>query len=251
MEINGKTVLVTGGGSGLGAGAVARCAQSGAQVAVLDRSRQDAEEVSARVADPTAAFEADVADTDAVAEAIAQVIERYGTIDVLVNAAGVAPAGKTVSRGKALELAEFRQAIDVNLIGMFDVTRQAAAHMINNQPDADGERGVVVNVSSGAAWAGGKGQAAYSASKAGVIGMMLPIARDLAPHGIRVCTIAPGPFETAMASGFSDEVRAGMQASVLFPQRLGTPEDFAGLVAHVVENPFINATTLSIDGGCR
>jgi NAD(P)-dependent dehydrogenase (short-subunit alcohol dehydrogenase family) len=163
----------------------------------------------------------------------------------------VGTAGKTVSRGRALPLAEFRAVISVNLIGLFDVTRRCSELMVGNDPGDDGERGVIINVSSGAAWQGQKGQAAYAASKAGVIGLMLPVARDLAEHGIRVVTIAPGLFETGMSAGLPEKVIAGLERMVLYPERLGNPDEFAELVGHIVANRYLNAATVSLDAGAR
>lgn len=251
MNINNKVVLVTGGGSGLGEATAQVFSKLGATVAVLDRSFEAAERVVEGLAGDGLAIDVDVTDEGSVEQAMKEIDSKFGEVSVCVNAAGIAPAAKIVSRGVAMDLSDFRTAIDVNLIGLFDVTRLCAERMIRNEPDEHGERGVIVNVSSGAAWQGGKGQAAYSASKAGVIGMMLPVARDLAPHGIRVVSIAPGVFDTQMSAGFNSEVREQLISAVLNPARFGRPEEFANLVCHVVNNAYLNATVLSVDGGVR
>jgi 3-hydroxyacyl-CoA dehydrogenase / 3-hydroxy-2-methylbutyryl-CoA dehydrogenase len=252
MEINETTTaVVTGGGSGLGAAAATRLAALGATVAVLDRDEVAAKKTAD--ANPERMFPVgvDVADEDSVSAAFEVIGARFDHINILVSAAGVAPAGKVVSGGKPLPMKDFRSAIEVNLIGLFDVLRRCAALMTASAPGPEGERGVIVNVSSGAAFQGMKGQASYSASKAGVIGLMLPVARDLARHGIRVVTISPGLFETGMSAGFTPEVVAEVSERILYPARLGNPEEFAGIVTHIVENRYLNATTLSLDAGAR
>lgn len=251
MEIRDKVALVTGAGSGLGRATALALADAGARVAALDRNRGGAQRTVDQMAGHGLAVEVDVADEESVGDAFDAVTDAFETIHICVNAAGIAPAGKVISRGRALPLADFRRIIDINLIGLFDVVRRCAEHMATNDPGPDGERGVFVNVSSGAAWQGQKGQAGYAASKAGIIGMMLPLARDLADHGIRVVTIAPGIFETGLSAGFPETVRTALQQLVLYPSRFGDPEEFAQLVNHIVTNRYLNATTLSLDGGAR
>jgi NAD(P)-dependent dehydrogenase (short-subunit alcohol dehydrogenase family) len=251
VQISGSNAVVTGGGSGLGAATARRLAACGASVAVLDRDGVAAERVAATVPGRMFAVQVDVADESSVAAAFETITSRFGAVGILVSAAGVATAGKVVSGGKALPLETFRSVIDVNLVGLFDVLRRTAELMVAATPAGGGERGVIVNVSSGAAFQGQKGQAAYAASKAAVIGLMLPVARDLARHGVRVVSIAPGLFETGMSAGFTPELVAQLQAQILYPKRLGNSEEFADLVTHVVENRYLNATTLSIDAGVR
>ncbi len=251
MEIRDKVAFVTGAGSGLGRATALSLAAAGARVAALDLDRKAAQRAVDQMAGQGLAVEIDVAEEESVAGAIGAVTDAFGTVHICVNAAGIAPAGKVISRGRPLPLADFRRVIDINLIGLFDVVRHCAEHMATNDPGPDGERGVFVNVSSGAAWQGQKGQAGYAASKAGVIGLTLPLARDLADHGIRVVTIAPGIFETGMSAGFPETVRAALQQLLLYPSRFGAPEEFAQLVNHIVTNRYLNATTLSLDGGAR
>ncbi|WP_028849855.1 SDR family NAD(P)-dependent oxidoreductase [Thermocrispum municipale] len=251
MDIEGRNAVVTGGASGLGRATVLALARAGARVAVLDRDGDAARQVAEQCDGDLLPVEVDVADEQSVDRAFSAIKEKFGTVHLCVNAAGVATAGKVVSKGQALPLATFRTVIEVNLIGLFDVLRRCSELMAGNDPGADGERGVIINVSSGAAWQGQKGQAAYSASKAGVIGLMLPVARDLAAHGIRVVTIAPGLFQTGMSAGMPEKVLTALEQMVLYPQRLGDPAEFAELVGHIVTNRYLNAATLSIDAGAR
>lgn len=251
MDIQGKTAVVTGGGSGLGEATVSALAHNGARVAILDRDRSAAERVAREVGGDLYPFEVDVADERSVESATESIRAKLDAIHVCVNAAGVATPGKVVSGGQPLPMDNFRKVVETNLIGLFDIVRRCSSWMVRNEPAADGERGVIINVSSGAAWQGQKGQAAYAASKAGVIGMMLPLARDLSQHGVRVVTIAPGIFQTGMAAGIPEKVIRGLEESVLYPQRLGAPEEFGELVEHIVGNRYLNATSLSLDGGAR
>lgn len=251
MDISGRVAVVTGGGSGLGRATARALVDAGARVAVLDRDLDAARAVADGV-DAMAAVHVDVADRTSVTAAIAEVAGLYGRVDVCVNAAGIADAGKVLGKDGPLPIEAFQRVIDVNLVGTFDVLRQCAELMARNDPDGpDGERGVVLNVSSGAAFEGQRGQAAYSASKAGLIGLMLPAARDLARHGIRVVTIAPGLFDTGLLAGATPELLKSLRSVVLNPPRLGDPAEFAALALHVVQNPYLNATTLSIDAGSR
>lgn len=251
MNITDKVILVTGGGSGLGAATARRLAKESALVAVLDYNEAAAAEVASFAPDRMLAVPVDIADEASVEVAFGTVLGRFGTIHGCVSAAGVATAGKTVSRGAPLDMARFKSVIDVNLNGLFDVVRRCAAAMITNEPDENGERGVVINVSSGAAWQGQKGQAAYAASKAAVIGLMLPVARDLAPHGIRVVTVAPGLFRTGMSANFTPELVAELESQVLYPKRMGDPAEFADFALQLFGNRYLNAATFQIDAGAR
>ena len=251
MNIADKIVVVTGAGSGLGAATARRLAKGSAQVAVLDLHAEAAQEVASFAPDRMLPVQVDVADEASVEAAFAKVLERFGSVHGCVSAAGVATAGKTVSRGLALDMARFKSVIDVNLNGLFDVVRRSALAMTCNEPDEHGERGVIVTVSSGAAWQGQSGQAAYAASKAGVIGMMLPIARDLAPHGVRVVTVAPGLFRTGMSDSFAPDLVAELEDQVLFPKRMGAPEEFAEFTLELFQNRYLNAATYQVDAGVR
>lgn len=250
MKLSGRSAVITGAGSGLGRAAAVRLAGLGARVALLDLDPARIEAVAGEIGEAAIATPVDVADPDATARAIATVLDRSGRIDVCVNAAGIATPGLTTNGTEPLPLEAFRRVLNVNLIGLFDVMRLCAQAMTGNEP-VDGERGVIINVSSGAWNQGQRGQAAYAASKAGVVGLTLPVARDLARYGIRVVAVAPGLFETAMASGMSEKVRAGLEQMILNPRRLGEPDEFAALVQHIVENPYLNATTISLDAGAR
>ena len=225
MQIAGKTFLVTGGKSGLGEATVARLESAGAQVEVLDLP------------------ETDVTDEEAVRTRVAACAELHG----VVNCAGIGGGARVVR----FELERFRRIVDVNLIGTFVVVRHAAERMAGNEPDEDGTRGVIVNTASNAAFDGQIGQAAYSASKAGVAGMTLPLARDLASAGIRVVTIAPGPSDTPMVAPMREDIRESLVSQVPFPKRLGRPEEFAALVQHIVENEYLNGEVIRLDGALR
>jgi NAD(P)-dependent dehydrogenase (short-subunit alcohol dehydrogenase family) len=250
MEIEGKVAVVAGGASGLGQATCEKLAECGARVAVLDRDVQAAQAVAARLGEAIA-FEVDVTDTRSVQDAIDATLERFGAVHVNVNTAGVPDGVKIVSRsGEPGSLETFERVIAVNLVGTFNVMRLAVAAMLRNEMQ-DGERGVVVNTASAAAFEGQVGQVAYSASKAGVVGMALPIARDLAGTGVRVNTIAPGLFETPMMGGLPDRVLEQLRGVLLEPPRVGRPQEFAALAAHIVENPYLNAECIRLDAATR
>jgi len=252
MQIQGVGAVVTGGGSGLGEATARALAAQGARVAILDLGRSKGAEVAASLGAAALFREVDVCDEEPVQAALAETADRFGGLHVAVNCAGIGMAGRTVDKsGKPFDLRLFRRTVEVNLVGTFNVTRLAAAQMLHNAPNAGGERGVVVNTASAAAFDGQIGQAAYSASKGGVVGMTLPIARDLAVSGIRVCTIAPGLFATPMLMMLPEPARQALAATVPFPSRLGDPSEFAALVCHVVENPMLNGETIRLDGAVR
>lgn len=251
MDVQGRTAIVTGAASGLGAATADLLVQAGARVGLVDRDGTSLRMMGERLGGAALALEADLTEPEGIRRAVAEVEESFGPPHVLVNAAGIAPARRIVEGDLPSSLDEFRRVIEVNLVATYDMMRWCAAAMAGHEPDPGGERGVIVNVSSGAAWQGQKGQAAYAASKAGVLGLTLPVARDLADSGIRVVAIAPGLFDTAMAQGLPQPVRASLEAMALHPSRLGEPAEFAMLVRHIVENPYLNATTLSIDAGIR
>jgi NAD(P)-dependent dehydrogenase (short-subunit alcohol dehydrogenase family) len=251
MNITEDTIaVVSGGASGLGAAAAQALAKAGAKIVILDRNTQAGAQTAR---DLKGVFiETDVSDPTSVANAMAQIIDRHGALHVAVNCAGIAPAAKTVSKGAAHDPAVFVNTIKVNLIGTFNVASQAAAVMAGNDPlDGDGSRGVIVNTASVAAYEGQVGQVAYAASKGGVVGMTLPMARDLAAQGIRVCAIAPGLFKTPMLEGLPQEVQDSLGAQVPYPSRLGKPSEYAQLVCHIVENQMLNGEVIRLDGAIR
>jgi NAD(P)-dependent dehydrogenase (short-subunit alcohol dehydrogenase family) len=248
MEIAGKVYIVTGGASGLGEGTARMLAAEGGKVVIADlqveRGQAIAAEIGGVFVKCDVSQEADGQATVAAAVAL-------GKLMGLVNCAGIAPAVKTVGKDGAHPLSVFTKTITVNLIGSFNMIRLAAEAMAKNQPEATGERGVLISTASVAAYDGQIGQAAYSASKGGVVGMTLPIARDLARNGIRNMTIAPGIFGTPMMFGMPKEVQQALAASVPFPSRLGTPADYAKLVKHIIENDMLNGEVIRLDGAIR
>ena len=252
MELKDKVAVITGGASGLGRATAERIVAAGGRVALLDLNEELATQTAGELGDAACAFKVDVADEASVQTAVDGVMERFRAIHVNVNCAGIGAAARTLGRDGAMPLATFNFVIGVNLIGTFNTLRLCAEQMAKNDPvNADGERGVIVNTASVAAFDGQIGQAAYSASKAGVAGMTLPIARDLSRNGIRVNTIAPGIFETPMMMGAPDQVRMPLIEMVQFPKRLGDAPEFALLATQIVENPYLNGETIRLDGGIR
>ena len=225
MRIEGRTFLVTGGRSGLGEATAAMLEREGGRVVIADLP------------------ETDVTSEDAVRELVASCDELHGA----VNCAGIGGGARVIG----FPLEQFRRIVEVNLVGTFNVIRHAAEKIAAGEPDEEGTRGVIVNTASNAAFDGQIGQAAYTASKAGVAGMTLPIARDLGKFGIRVCTIAPGPADTPMLSRLRDDIRESLESQIPFPKRLGRPADFAALVKHIVENEYLNGETIRLDGALR
>ncbi len=248
MEIAGVAAVVTGGASGLGEATARRLAAAGAKVTIFDRNGERAEAVAREIGGRAAVV--DVADAGAVEAAFAEAEAAHGVARILVNCAGIGLAMKTVSRGKPHPLDAFEQVIRVNLVGTFNCIRVAAARMVAAEPLGE-ERGVIINTASIAAFDGQIGQAAYSASKGGIVGMTLPIARDLADKRIRVVTIAPGLFLTPLLMSLPEEAREALAASVPHPHRLGRPEEYAMLAEHIVMNPMLNGETIRLDGALR
>ncbi len=248
MDIAGKVFIVTGGASGLGEGTARMLAANGAQVLVADMQDGKGEAVARDIGG--AFVHCDVTQ-EADGQAVVARAVALGTLAGLVNCAGIAPAEKTVGKNGAHALAVFSKAVTVNLIGSFNMIRLAAEAMARNAPLPTGERGVLISTASVAAYDGQIGQAAYAASKGGIVGMTLPIARDLARNGIRNMTIAPGIFGTPMLFGMPQEVQDALAAGVPFPSRLGTPEDYAKLVKHIVENDMLNGEVIRLDGAIR
>ncbi len=251
MELRTVNAVVTGGASGLGRATAERIVNAGGRVAMLDLPTSKGADVAAALGASATFTPADVTSSEQVAAALAEARRRFGGINVLVNCAGIGPAAKTVGKSGPAKLEDFTRVITVNLIGHFNAIRLAAAIMAQNAPGAEGERGVIVNTASIAAFDGQIGQAAYSASKGGIVSMTLPIARDLAELGIRVCTIAPGIFETPMLGTLPEPVRQSLAKQVPFPQRLGRPEEYAALACHIIENGMLNGETIRLDGAIR
>jgi NAD(P)-dependent dehydrogenase (short-subunit alcohol dehydrogenase family) len=252
MTLDGCCALVTGGGSGLGEATARELVARGARVAILDLERSAGARIASELRDGACFAAGDVTSEEQVRAAIEQAIDRFGPLRILVNCAGIGSASRTVEKdGKPFDLAHFRRTLEVNLVGTFNAIRLAAQRMLENEPDPGAERGVVVNTASVAAFEGQIGQAAYSASKGGIVGMTLPIARDLARHGIRVCTIAPGLFDTPLLRSLPEEARKALGASVPFPPRLGQPPEYALLACQIVENPMLNGETIRLDGAIR
>ena len=249
MLIRDCAAIVTGGGSGLGAETARALARQGAKVAVLDLNEAAVQAVAAEIGG--IGLVCDVTDALSVEGAIAQARAGHGAARVCVNCAGVATPGKVVGRKGPLALESFAKVVQINLIGTFNVMRLAAADMLTLEPQASGERGIVVNTASIAAFDGQIGQAAYAASKGGVASLSLPAAREFAPAGIRVMAIAPGYFGTPMVNGMPQEVLDSLVASTLFPHRLGLPEEYARMVLSIVDNPMLNGSTIRLDGAVR
>lgn len=247
MRIDGSVAVVTGAASGLGAATAAMLLSAGARVVSFDLRphRLDAPE------DRACSASGSITSEEEVGAAIEVARTRFGRLDVLVNCAGIGVSAPTLDWKGPTPLAGFAKAVEVNLVGTFNCIRLAAHAMSSNPPNADGERGVIVNTASAAAFEGQAGQAAYSASKAGIVGMTLPIARDLSAAGIRVVTVAPGLFETPMLSALPPALRTQLLRQSLFPTRAGRPEEFAAMVAEVVRNVMVNGTTVRLDGGLR
>jgi NAD(P)-dependent dehydrogenase (short-subunit alcohol dehydrogenase family) len=250
MRIDGATFVVTGGASGLGRATAERLVAHGGRVAILDLPRSAGAEVAAGLGAHALFAPCDVTSADEVTGAL-EAAARLGPVRGLVNCAGVAIAEKTHGKRGAHDLGSFTFVIQVNLVGTFNCIRLAAARMAQNDPDAEGERGVIVNTASVAAFDGQVGQAAYSASKGGIVGMTLPIARDLAELGIRVCTIAPGLFDTPLMGMLPEPARQSLAKQVPFPPRLGRPAEYAALACHIIENTMLNAETIRLDGAIR
>jgi NAD(P)-dependent dehydrogenase (short-subunit alcohol dehydrogenase family) len=249
MRLDGQAAIVTGGASGLGAATARRLASGGCRVALLDINQAAAEAQARQIGGIGIAC--DVADAPSAEAAVAKARDAHGPARLLVNCAGVGTAGRIVGRDGPIDLAAFERVIRINLIGSFNLLRLAAADMTPLDPLEEGERGVIINTASIAAYEGQVGQAAYAASKAGIIGMTLPAAREFARFGVRVMTIAPGLFHTPMVEGLPPDVQRSLGEGIPFPQRLGTPDEYAALVEHIVANRFLNGETIRLDGALR
>ena len=250
MQLRGRVFMVTGGGSGLGAATVKALLDRGARIIVVDIN-EEAGETLASGEDEALFVRTDVTDQESVRAAIDAARRAFGGLNGLVNCAGVAPAIKVIGRKGVHPLDAFAKAVQINLTGTFNAIRLASEAMVENEPDEEGERGVIVNTASVAAFDGKIGHAAYSASKGGVVGMTLPIARELARHGIRVMTIAPGMFETPMLAELAQGTQDSLGEQVPFPSRLGRPREYAALVEHIIENQMLNGEVIRLDGAIR
>ncbi|QMV61291.1 NAD(P)-dependent dehydrogenase (short-subunit alcohol dehydrogenase family) [Ectopseudomonas oleovorans] len=251
MRIDESVFLISGGASGLGLATARELVGQGGKVLLLDINVQAGQQALAELGDAARFVRADITREEDGHAAVAQALAAFGALHGLVNCAGIAPAEKVLGRGGAHGLDSFRRTVEVNLIGSFNLLRLAAEAMAQNTPNAGGERGVIINTASVAAFDGQMGQAAYAASKGGVAALTLPAARDLARSGIRVMCIAPGVFETPMMAGMPQEVRDSLAANVPFPPRLGRPDEYAALVRHIVENAMLNGEVIRLDGALR
>jgi NAD(P)-dependent dehydrogenase (short-subunit alcohol dehydrogenase family) len=251
MEITKKTILVTGGASGLGAACVRLLTQSGANAVIADLNNEIGTALADELGAATTFVQTNVTDEASVKAAIQVAVENFGDLHVVINCAGIGVAERVLGKNGPSSLEAFSKVINVNLIGTFNVIRLTAAVMSENRPDQEGERGVIINTASVAAFDGQIGQAAYSASKGGIVGMTLPIAREFARVGIRVMTIAPGLFDTPLLGGLPEPARISLGQQVPFPPRLGRPAEYAALAKHIIENTMLNGEVIRLDGGIR
>lgn len=251
MQLQNATALVTGGASGLGEATVRRFATQGANVVIVDLNDERGQALAQELGDSVRYVRADVSREEDMQKAVQTAVETFGGLNILVNCAGIARALKTVGKEGPHPLDQFELVIRVNLIGTFNSIRLAAATMMKNTPNAEGERGVIINTASVAAYDGQIGQVAYSASKGGIVGMTLPIARDLARDGIRVMTIAPGLFDTPLMASLPEPARISLGQQVPFPSRLGNPAEYGQLAQSIVENPMLNGEVIRLDGAIR
>jgi NAD(P)-dependent dehydrogenase (short-subunit alcohol dehydrogenase family) len=251
MELASAKAVISGGASGLGLATATRVIDAGGMVVLLDINDEQGTSAANRLGDRASYINTDVASEESVKKAMATANETMGGITLAVNCAGIATAGRTLGRDGPWPSELFSRVINVNLVGSYNVTKEAAAFMQHNKPNADGERGVIISTASIAAFEGQIGQAAYSASKGGVIGMMLPLAREFAAFGIRVNTIAPGVFLTPMVAGMPEEVQESLGKQVPFPPRLGRPEEYADAAAFIYQTTMVNGETIRVDGAIR
>jgi NAD(P)-dependent dehydrogenase (short-subunit alcohol dehydrogenase family) len=251
MQLQNATALVTGGASGLGEATVRRFAEQGANVVIIDLNEERGQALAQELGEAARYVRADVSREEDMQQAVQVAVETFRALNILVNCAGVARALKTVGKDGPHPLDQFELVVRVNLIGTFNSIRLSAATMMKNTPNAEGERGVIINTASVAAYDGQIGQVAYSASKGGIVGMTLPIARDLARDGIRVMTIAPGLFDTPLMASLPEPARISLGQQVPFPSRLGNPAEYAQLAHAIVENPMLNGEVIRLDGALR
>jgi NAD(P)-dependent dehydrogenase (short-subunit alcohol dehydrogenase family) len=251
MNVQGSTVVVTGGASGLGEACVRNLLSGGAKIAIFDFAAERGEKMAAELGKDVIFAKTDVTDEAAVQGAIYKTMEAFGAINIAINCAGGATPMKVLSKKGPMPLAAFNRTIQINLVGTFNVIRLVVEQMVKNAPDADGEKGVIINTASVAAFDGQIGQADYSASKGGIVAMTLPIARECADYVIRVMTIAPGLFDTPLLHSLPEAARESLGKMVPFPQRLGQPAEFATLVKHIIENRMLNGEVIRLDGAIR
>ena len=251
MEIKDVVAVITGGASGLGEETARSLTCLGAKVAILDIAVERGEKVAADLGPNSIFVHADVTNDEASRRAVEKIVAAFGKLTVAVNCAGVADPGKVLSKKGPMSLEFFNRVVQINLVGTLNIIRLAVEQMVKNTADEEGEKGVIINTASVAAFDGQIGQAAYSASKAGVAGMTLPIARECADYGIRVMTIAPGLFDTPMMAGLPESVRVQLAQTIPFPKRLGRPAEYAALARHIIENPMLNGECIRLDGSLR
>jgi 3-hydroxyacyl-CoA dehydrogenase/3-hydroxy-2-methylbutyryl-CoA dehydrogenase len=251
MDVKDLVAVISGGASGLGEGCVRSLVKDGAKVSILDCAEEKGEKIAADIGDSVIFCNTDIVDEKAVQVAIDKTMESFGAIHVAVNCAGVGISAKVLGREGPMTMEHFNKVLQINLMGTMNVIRLAAEKMVKNIPNEDGEKGVVINTSSGAAFEGQVGQAAYSASKAAIVGMTLPIAREFAGYGIRIVTVAPGAFDTPMMAGLAAKAKEALAKTIPFPSRMGKPSEFAQLVKQIIENPMLNGATIRIDAALR
>lgn len=251
MEVKDCIAVVTGGASGLGEATVRNLASGGARVAIFDIQANRGETLARELGDNVIFANTDITSEESVQAGIKKTVDTFGGINVAINCAGVGPAQKILGKKGPMSLDHFNMVLQINLVGTLNVIRLAVEQMVKNEPGEDGEKGVIVNTASAAAFEGQIGQPAYSASKAGIVGMTLPVARECAEYGIRVMTIAPGIFDTPMLAALPEKVREALGKMVPFPARLGKPSEFAKLVRHIIENTMLNGEVIRLDGAIR
>jgi NAD(P)-dependent dehydrogenase (short-subunit alcohol dehydrogenase family) len=251
LRVENSTFFVTGGGSGLGAATALLLAENGAQVVLADVDEESGEQMASQIGNGTKFIRTDVTDEASVQDALDSVVETFGSLSGVVNCAGIGPAARVVGKKGVHDLGLFTRTVEINLVGTFNVIRLAAVRLAGNEPDDEGERGLIINTASVAAYDGQIGQAAYAASKGGVVALTLPVARELASSGIRVVTIAPGIFETPMLAALPEDAKESLGKQVPFPPRLGRPDEYAALAKHIVENQMLNGEVIRLDGAIR
>jgi NAD(P)-dependent dehydrogenase (short-subunit alcohol dehydrogenase family) len=251
LRVGESTFFITGGGSGLGAATARLLVENGAHVALADVDEEAGEQMASQIGSGAEFVRTDVTDEESVQDALDSVVEIFGSLNGAVNCAGIGPAAKVVGKKGVHDLGLFTKTVEINLVGTFNVIRFAAVRLAENELGEDGERGVIINTASVAAYDGQIGQAAYAASKGGVVALTLPVARELASSGIRVVTIAPGIFETPMLAALPEDAKDSLGKQVPFPPRLGRPEEYAALAKHIVENQMLNGEVIRLDGAIR